>query len=439
MTGKPLGRRTFLKAALAAGGTSALSACIEREGQVDVPTGDPSSLPERQFAWNQSLPTGPHGNVKLPNHQLILLLDYGDDGPPSNRDRERVEQAFRTLERAYQWGTGDEFSPETTTGLLFFAGYAPRYFDRFDRDLPGGVSPTRPEAVIDELGEKAGVDEADAVVVLTSDEVQVLLAAEQALRGNFDSLNDVPVDAALTDVFDIVDRRTGFLGVGRPASELAADVPEESPTAMGYRSGFKDNQATESRVAIHLGPFADGTILQLSRLAFDLDSWYEYDESERVKRMFSPEHTPEEVGDIGENLGGQSRISRETVERTDRDAETHGVVGHTQKVASARDDSFEPTILRRSEGVSTDLSTPAMNFISLQRYVEEFLEVRRAMDCPAGADESAGSSGCPIHGEPVSEENDGIRGFISTLTRGTYLVPPRSLRALPTPDPETET
>lgn len=449
MSGRDPDRREFLKAALAAGGTGALSACLGVEGAGDGstslsdrrfgPSGDPSLVPERQFEWNSYLPTGPHGNVLLPNHQLLLFLDYDADGTPTDAERDRVEAAFRTLERAYQWGTGDEVDPRTTRGLLFFVGYAPRYFDRYDDDPPDSVTPQRPEDLIEELGEDADPDGADAVLVLSSDRVSVLLSAEQALRGEFDTLNGTEVEAALTEVFDVVDRRTGFLGVGRPAREFDADVPDISPTAMGYRSGFKDNQATEDRVSIGIGPFADGSLLQVSRLRFDLDSWYDHDEESRVRRMFSPEHAPEDVGEIGELLGGQSRITRETVNRIEEDAAEHGIVGHTQKVAAVRTDDFEPKLLRRSEGVSTDLEDPAMNFMSLQRFMSHFTEVRRAMSCPATIGESdtgADAGGCPVH--MVDEEDNGIEPFIETLTRGTYLVPPRSLRSLPEPQPDRD-
>jgi len=418
-------RREFLKAALAIGGSSALSACVDREGTVEVPDGDPASLPERQFAWNAYLPTGRHGNIKLPNHQLLLFLNYRESGPPTSSDREEVEAALKTPERAYQWGTGNEaFSPETTKGLLFFVGYSRAYFDRFEDSLPRGVDFLDPDAVVEELDEEAGVDDYDAVLLLSSDEVQVLLSAEQALRGRFETLNGVDVEHALTDHFEVADRRTGFLGVGRPAEEFE-DVPisENSPTAMGYRSGFKDNQATEDRVSVGVGPFANGSTALVSRIRFDLDSWYDLEESTRVHRMFSPGHTPEEVGEIGEHLGGQSRITQETVERTPEDAREHGSVGHTQKVAMARDDDFKPTILRRSEGVSTDLDVPSMNFSSLQRRIEDFLDVRHAMD----GDE------CDAE---VAEAHDGILDHIEVLTRGTYLVPPRSRRALPEADPD---
>jgi len=61
-----------------------------------------------------------------------------------------------------------------------------------------------------------------------------------------------------------------------------------------------------------------------------------------------------------------------------------------------------------------------MNFVSLQRRMETFLDVRRAMN----GDHVDAS---------VPIERDGIRGFVSVRSRCTYLVPPRSKRALPVP------
>jgi hypothetical protein len=389
-----------------------------RESGLDVPSGgDPSALPERQFAWNDALPTGPHGNVKLPNHQLLLFLNYRGDVPTA-ADRDRVAEAFDAIERGFQYGTGDEYNATSTQGLLTMIGYSPSYFDRFGT-RPSAAPPSA-DSVVRELDEDARVDAYDAALVLTSDEVSVLLAAEQALRGDVDAVNDTELTSVISDIFTVADRRTGFLGVGRPADELETDVPEDAPAAMGYRSGFKDNQATEDRVAIADGPFADGTTMQISRLVFSLDDWYDNSEEARVKRMFSPQHSVEDVGEIGERLGGQSRIEEETVEDATDDARSHGMVGHTQKVAAGRDDEFEPTLLRRSEGVSTDLDQPALNFSSLQQQMTAFLEVRRAMN----GDHVDVS---------VPTDRDGIRDYVSVRSRGTYLVPPRSKRALPIP------
>jgi len=437
-------RRGFLESALAVGGSAALGACLERTGATAVPRGtaDQSALPARQFAWNEWLPRGPHGNPFLPGHQLLVFWNYAGDGTPDGEERAQVEQAFQTVDEAYQRGTGDEFNPASTDGLLYFVGYSRAYFDRYEDALPADLDLQRPGTVVDALDESAAVDTYDAVTVLMSDSVPVLLSVEQALRGKLETVNGVEM-TALAGALEPVARRTGFLGRGRPAEELSVDsVSETSPTAMGFKSSFRDNQAGEDAVAIPDGRFADGSTLQVSRLVFDLEAragdsdghgeqsggrtgdtaggWYDRDREERMELMFSPEHDEKRVGDIGERLAGKSQIERETVENVDRYARREGRVGHTQKVAAARDESFEPRILRRSEGVSTDLAEPSMNFLSLQQGIEDFLETRRAMN------------GDHVDAE-VPEENDGIRHYVSVRRRGTFLVPPRRLRALPTP------
>lgn len=67
---------------------------------------------------------------------MSLLLNYDGSSGPSEADRERVEQAFRSLEHAYRRGND---------GLLFTMGYTPSYFDRFTRLvdglLDGGANP----------------------------------------------------------------------------------------------------------------------------------------------------------------------------------------------------------------------------------------------------------------------------------------------------------
>ena len=437
-------RRGFLESALAVGGSGALGACLERTKESDIPRGtaDQSALPARQFAWNEWLPRGPHGNPFLPGHQLIVFWNYAGDGTPNTEERAQVERAFRAVEEAYQRGTGDEFNPTSTDGLLYFVGYSRAYFDRYGETLPARLDLQRPGTVLDTLDESAAADTYDAVTVLTSDTVPVLLSVEQALRGELETVNGVEM-TSLAGALEPVARRTGFLGRGRPTEELSVDsVPETSPTAMGFKSSFRDNQAGEDTVAIPDGRFADGTTLQVSRLVFDLEAragdsdgrgeqsgdsdgastggWYDRDREARIELMFSPEHDEERVGDIGERLAGKSQIERKTVENVDRHARREGRVGHTQKVAAARDESFEPRILRRSEGVSTDLSEPSMNFLSLQQGLEDFVETRRAMN------------GDHLDTE-VSEENDGIRHYVTVRRRGTFIVPPRRLRALPTP------
>ena len=93
-------RRSFLKAAVAAGGTAALSACLDLRDDEGVPAGveDPSELDRRQHAWNEQLETDEHGNHALPRHQAFLYVNLEADGEPSPGDREAVERRQRRLD-----------------------------------------------------------------------------------------------------------------------------------------------------------------------------------------------------------------------------------------------------------------------------------------------------------------------------------------------------
>lgn len=417
-----ISRRGFLKSAVAIGGAAALSACLDREN-VDVPTGpdDLSSYPDRQHAWNDVLPRDDHGNVVAPRHRVLLYLQYRRDGQPTDQDRHRVETALRGVEHAYE-RSGD--------GLLFTVSYSRAYFDRFDESLPTSVDLPGPAALAP--FEDPAFDTPDAVVHLASNTAQVVLGAEAALKGNRSTLNGVDQpDATLTDVFAVADRRTGFIGDGLPAENAdeaagvpAENVPEDAPMFMGFKSGFKQNQASEDRVTIQSGPFAGGTTQHISKLQLNLDQWYNQDDRwQRVAKMFCPHHAKNDVvEDAGDNLGTSSKIDdcRPTAEA----AREMGVVGHSQKSARVRDDDESPLILRRDFD-STDGGQAGLHFLALQRGIADFVETREAMNGTDIAETSAVGQ----------RNNNGILQYIRTERRGNYLVPPRSLRALPRAQP----
>lgn len=419
-------RREFVKTAVAIGGLSALDGCLASGGLPEVPRGtvDDSEPPIRQHAWDEYLPRDAHGNTVAPYHQVLLFFEYAGDGRPDGSERAAVEGALETVDRAFQWGNGgaNPYQPEgaTTNGVFSMMGYARRYFERFDAPLPSSVDLPRPEttlATIDEDRSKA--DQADAVLLLSSDYGQLLLAAEAALFGKLGELNGVTVEGSLDGVFDVVDRRTGFIGSGVPRQRLdREDVPESSPLTMGFKSGFKGNQASEEQVTVQRGPFMGGTTMHVSRLQLDLDSWYSKDRKSRIHRMFSPEHTEQQVGETGEFLTDDSGVTEEVANRTDEYAEHRGVVGHTQKLARARTDDFRPRILRRSEAMQTDRDGAGFNFSSVQRTITDFVETRQAMNAPD---------------LDVDDSDNGILEQITVLSRGNYLLPPRPKRALPRP------
>jgi hypothetical protein len=415
--GSDIPRREFLKSAVAIGGTAAFSACLDRE-EARVPTGpdDPSSsYPRRQHAWNRVLPEDDHGNVVAPQHRVLLYLNYQSDGRPTDADRKGVKTALLGVERAYE---------RSGSGLLMTVSYSPTYFERFDESLPEEVDLPQPEAL--SPFEEPELDTPDAVVHLASNHAQVVLGSEEALKGNKTTLNGVDQpDSALTDVFEVIDRRTGFIGDGLPAEHADIEgipsekVPEDAPLFMGFKSGFEKNQASEDRVTIQSGLFAGGTTQHISKLRLNLDQWYNQDDRwQREAKMFCPYHAENEVvEDAGDNLGDSSRI--EECGPTDETAREMGVVGHSQKSARARENN-QPIILRRDFD-STDGGHARLHFLALQRRIDDFVGTREAMN---GTDISKQSA-------VGQRNNNGILQYIRTEHRGNYLIPPRSLRVFP--------
>jgi hypothetical protein len=420
-------RREFLKTAVAIGGASALSACLEAPsaGREPIPRGDPGAVPARQFAWNDRVRTDEHGNTLLPRHQVLLYLDLDRDGPPTESDREVLEAALSTLDRAYE---------RSHRGLLYSMAYSPAYFERFDRSLPASVDLPRPRRLSN--FEEPDLDEQDALLHLASDRPEAVLEAEQALRGERDRANAVAVDRALTEVVTVDDRRTGFVGAGMPAARQDVEgvpgsrpVPEESPLFMGFEAGFRGNQATEEYVTISEGPFAGATTKHVANLRQRLEDWYdEQSFEERVMEMFSPEHAERGlVEGVGDNLGANSRVDEVTDDLLEQ-AREYGRVGHAQKAARANRDAEGNVLLLRRHFESTDDGVASLHFPSLQREVSQFEAVREAMN---GQDVTAETPAVR------NRVNNGILEYVFVRHRGNFLVPPTDLRALPPARPST--
>jgi hypothetical protein len=423
-----LSRRELVKAAVAIGGSAALSACLDREGDTPMsPDADPSDRPARQHAWNDALATDDHGNVVPPRHHLLLYLDYAGDGTPTDDDRDRVETALRSLERAF---------PPGADGLLFTTGYAPTYFDRFDASLPESVDLPDPRAL--SSFEDPALDDPDVVVHLASDRGSALLAAEAGLLGESDEVDGVEMETTFEGIFEpasLADdgphRRTGFIGDGLPAANQdvsgvpdAEPVPEDSPLYMGFESGFAKNQASEDYVTIDDGPFAGGTTQHVSKIRLRLDDWYgEQDRDDRVAEMFCPVHAEEgRVEGTGTNLGDSNRVDEECVDHIEDHAAEYGRVGHAQKNARVREDG-SPIILRRDFD-STDGDEAGLHFLALQEGIGDFVATRSAMN---GTDQTDN----PAVRQRV---NNGILEYTFVRRRGNFLLPPRAQRSLPRPD-----
>ncbi|QWC20535.1 Dyp-type peroxidase [Halorubrum sp. 2020YC2] len=423
-------RREFCKAAVALGGVAGLSACLGRDGDSDedaveggpldgVPAGDPGDAPERQHAWNDALDRDEAGNAVPPTHHVLRYVDVDRGDETLAAARERVEAAFTDLERAF------ERSP---AGLLFTVGYSPSYFDRLSGSLPESVDLPAPRPLTGL--EDPSFDEADALVHLAADDPAAVLAADEALFGGATAANGVAVTDA-GDLFEPVDRRTGFHGPGLPRERRDVDgipddapVPEGAPLFMGFANGFAASQATEGRVTIGAGPFAGGTTQQVSTIRTQLDAWWSQEShAQRVAKLFSPTHADEErVGEYGERLGDDPGVA-DLPEDAVAYAREEGVVGHAQKAARAREDG-EPRLLRR-DFPTTDGDHTGIHFLTLQESIADFVAVRDAMTGADITDETAVGS----------RVNNGILQYLFVRSRGNFLVPPRGLRALPDPNP----
>lgn len=427
-------RRRFCKAALAIGGMGSLSACLDRFGDEPIPQGGEEGQPNRQFAWNASLERDEHGNVVLPEHHLFLYLDYAGENAdqsetiiPTDADRETLAAALDTIERAYEW---------SNRGVVFDLSYSPRYFARFDEPLDESVDLPEPRAL--SRTDSPTLDHQDALLHLASDRVEALLDIEETLFGADDgsTLNGVDVGGHLGEVLSVDDRRTGFIGPGLPAEKQgdvsgipdSGPVPDESPLFMGFKAGFIGNQATEEYVTIDTGAFAGGSTKQVSSIRQSLDKWYdENDHSRMVARMFSPLLAERDVVDgVGNNLADNNQVTPEIYERIRETAEEFGMVGHTEKAARGNRD-FEGNVrLLRRHVESTDNNRASLHFATLQREISDFVAVREAMN---GQDLTSGTA-------VQDRVNNGILRYLFTENRGNFLVPPRSLRAFPTPTGE---
>lgn len=412
-------RRDFMKAVVAVGGTSALSACIDQTGGTDFPTGttNANELPTRQHGWNIF---DEHGNPGNPEHHVLRFLRLPDDYTPTDNDRDTITQALETLEEAYEW---------SKDGLIFTIGYSPRYFDRFDSP-PAGVDLPHPK----ELApfEEPELETYDAVIHFTSTHAEAVVEAEEAMFGEQQTANGVEVTAQLSDVFtsstDHPMRRTGFVGPGLPKKfigeilpDIAKKIPEKAPLSMGFESSFKKNQASEDTVTIQNGPFAGGTTQHISSMSINLNQWWMQDDRwQRIAKMFSPTHAEENlIKGVGENLTDGSKMDQ--AQDLDKSASLFGLVGHSQKMIRARKND-EPRILRRDFD-TTDTGDAGLYFLAHHRTIEDFVKTREAMNGTNIADDTAVGT----------RNNNGILQYINVSRRGNYLLPPRNLRALPTP------
>lgn len=159
--------------------------------------------------------------------------------------------------------------------------------------------------------------------------------------------------------------------------------------------------------------WAGATTMHVSVLSLALSSWYgSLDDRQRVARMFGPRVTLERVAQPGAGLQPQADVVGS--------ARQDGLVGHAQAVGAARRND-RPLLLRRDFN-GLDGRQPLVHFVALQRSIDDFVATRQAMAAAraVAADQRVGP-----------QVNNGLNEWISTRSRGNYLVPSRSRRTCP--------
>ena len=403
MSHRPFSRRRFL--ATAAGVLAGGGAKLELATAAALPAlgAQPVGLPDRQYAWVETLATDTHGNAISPRFDRLLFFDLLNR--PTAAAVRTLESALRTLERAYPWG------PQ---GLLFTVGWGPHYFEQV-LGLPTPVE--RPKELSD--FELPSFDDYDLCLHLACDDAERLATVELAL------VHGQPLPgggrAGLGGILRWRETRTGFVGTGLPAAHQRVNgipagghVPAGSPLFMGFKSGFKKNQASEDDVTIGDGPFADGTTMQVSYMRLRLDSWYtELSQEERVARMYSPEITTADVARFTDDAPSNPGKYTDAATR-------YGVVGHSQTSARARR-AGKPRIIRRDFD-TVDGGLAGLHFVSIQRTIADFNTTRTAMNA------SNASYLNPLITDTI---NNGINEFIFVLKRANYILPSRRTRSYP--------
>jgi dye decolorizing peroxidase len=339
-------RRSFVKSALAIGGAGALSTVTGLYGMPDAVSAEGTdwisarARDNRQHAWDGFETNTSVGGVSAhPSHHVTLHLDYAAGGTPSPDHRREVEAALREVERHFEW---------SSEGVLFTVGYSPNYFDRFEADLPDGLSPKgkvvkpgllRPEQLIDTPGvtlghEDPAPDEAEVCLHFASNNAQNIMAAEELLWGGAVEVDGetLSFDATVAGILETAGegsgkptefpyRRVGFSGHENISENLEGDtdfdperIPDDAELMMGFNDLYRNSIPREDNATIledqrlvephPPGQFAQGTVQHVSKLDIDLDRFYDRnDEQRRRELMFSADHNEENTGTVGENLG----------------------------------------------------------------------------------------------------------------------------------------
>ena len=397
-------------------------------------------------------------------HELVtarLTVASGRELPAA---RDELQLALHDIEKGHVVGPSG-LIVTVAWGLPYFRNHLPRLKDgrRFPDYLPIDLQASR------RVGRKVPVlvdavrfpSDADTTV-LESNDVVVLLRSD--VRSHVTTARERLL-ARLRGVLEPTSIRSGFVGAGLPkrfataAGIPGADaIPDDAQLFLGFTSTQRSALGPTRIANLESlrgvtdqwpnGYFRHGTVMHLSHLFEDLDSWYsERDFLFRVWATFRPAILPPE--------GTRTLPEDASVVQTEQDVidgfTNQGIVGHSaslqpmSRLASAKVDNYgeryaagTPLVQRadfntlenpfgwtahkRRDGWRAEPAA-GLHFVSFTATASIFERVRRAMD---GHYPDGRSTGLIPHDAEL-----GFNSILRTTHRQNYLVPPRARRSFP--------
>lgn len=392
-----------------------------------------------------------------------LNLPAGDAGALKTAQK-RLDYAMEQIESVY---------PLDPSGILTQIAYGLSYFREY---IAAGVSDKYMPRALDngKGGDWALIDsikfpkDPDSIVLeqndisfhFKSDYAEHISDVIRALfyPGNY-SLNGIPADDIyLGDLFNITSIRRGFAGRGLPrtmAERLrlpgADKIPPGAMLFMGFTSSHLHGLAQGNLPSFETLPgytdqtpdsyFAHGTIMHLSHIVVDLESWYSMPHKDRLHRMFNPRRN-----EAPEVLSPSQAPETSTFQgELEADAKQYGLVGHNaqmQFLSRVGEDTVTAygekvpkgtvIFLRQdfdtvenpfdfySGGPISPIPVPGVHFIGFAPSGQLFEKMRKEMD------------GLELQKKyNLPNENTGFTKFLVTTHRQNYLEPSRSRRSFP--------
>lgn len=392
-----------------------------------------------------------------------LNLPKGDAGALKAAQK-RLDYALEQIESVY---------PLNPSGILIQIAYGLSYFKDY---IPAGAADKHMPRALDngKRGDWALIDSIKFpkdpdTIVLEQNDISFHFKSDYAehisdvMRALFSpghySLNGIPAeDIYLGDLFNITSVRRGFAGRGLPrtmAERLripgADKIPAGAMLFMGFTSSHLHGLAQGNLPSFETIPgytdqtpdsyFAHGTIMHLSHIVIDLQSWYSMPHKDRLHRMFdprrntapevlSPSQAPEtstfqgqleadakQYGLLGHNAQMQflSRVGEDTVTVYGEKVPKGTVIFLRQDF-----DTVENPFEFYSGGPVSTIPVPGVHFIGFAPSAQLFERIRKEMD---GLDLQKKYN--------LPNENTGFTKFLVTTHRQNYLEPPRSHRSFP--------